>query len=168
MSSDISEISLLMSEKRQGSHSKNFSIFTPVLIRGGFEYIGNMNFILEEYKKVTGKEYEFPLYDYDMVEILRKNKMLGNNIQYNVFYVRNALIPYMIIEQHIAYDSIEINYDRYKLDLIKKVTSSEVDASDAVELIENILFQTAPKLIFTENEYIEMGGLNILQTEKWY
>lgn len=162
MSDESIENSLLMSERRQRSHSKNFLMFTPLLVRGGSEFISDMDEIMEEYEETTGIEYEFLSYDHNMVEILRKHKKLGGCSCYHIIYIRTSLVPYIKRRQDMAYEEIIINYDRYKLDLIKKIVGSEAESGDIIQLIENLIFQEVPKLQYTESEYLEM----ISQTEK--
>lgn len=128
--------------------------FIPIILRDNCNHICDFPEILKEYEEINGKMYDYNESDESMIEILRKNNLLGNSSYFSIVYLKICFVKYYRINRLVCCDSIEINYDRYKIDLIKKLISSEMLSEDIVSLTEGILFQTITKGYFTEHEYI--------------
>lgn len=123
--------------------------YTTFILKTGFESIYENDDLMLKYREITNKEYE----DVDdiIIKLLRKFK----NYEFKIYHVKNTMLNYISIERCLAFDVIKFNSDKYKLDMIKKILSSEGDNNDLVMLIESITFQDSKSPILTDSEYLE-------------
>lgn len=122
------------------SDACGYNGFTSIIIRNSFQYISDYEDIIKEYKIITGREYKYELTDETMINLMTKYNILGKNNLFELVYVRNTYVPYFEIIPEIACERFFINYDRYKLDTIKKILASETDFQTMIHIIDNIVF----------------------------
>lgn len=122
--------------------------YTHYLLKLCFESIYDNKEIMDEYLSKTGKEYE--TLDATMMDIVRKHK------NYCLYHVKKSLSVYVIVTYNIGYDSIEFDSSKYKIDIIKKILSSESNPDDSIALIESLVFQDKINPILTDEEYLTL------------
>jgi hypothetical protein len=72
-----------------------------------------------------------------MLNLLNKYGYINNN--YKVLSIKSIYIPYFTIKSYIMYEECNIDFNKYKIDQIKKLLSS--DHEDILSLIEEIIFK---------------------------
>lgn len=114
----------------------------------GFECIYDNEELMQRYFDATGKEYEE--LDDTMIEIIRDFKQHEQKL----YHVKNSMVPYIIIEHRITHDKISFDFNKYKIDMIKKILSSETNLEDSIIIIESLVFQQPVSPILTDSEYL--------------
>lgn len=147
-------ISYVNTERRKREGSLSYSSFTSFILRSSCDLLSEYQEIMNKYKELTGKEYIFNN-DEVMLSILRSTKYI--NGLFKIVHVRNCFLPYHNIICDIMYEDIEINYDRYKLDLIKKLLSSEMPNESIISITESIVFQVIENAIITDEEFLKIN-----------
>ena len=125
------------------------SEYKHFLITIGFNSIYDTD-LMEKYQDITNNEYEE--IDDIMMSLIRECK----NKEFKLYHVKEKYIPYITVEKHFAYEMINFDKYRYKLDLIKKILSSETDQNNTVMIIESIIFSDIKSPILTDQEYLEL------------
>ena len=124
--------------------------YTHFILTSGFEYIHDNEELMQRYYEMTGKEYEYE--DEEMMTILRENK----NHQYKIYHVKTNMLPYISLNRTFGCDELKFLSEKYKIDTIKKILSSESDNTGAIMLIESVIFQELKSPILTDVEYLEL------------
>ena len=106
-----------------------------IFVRNTFVSIYDIQELQDEYYKIKKKKYDDNPMDEVMISLLRKY-----NNEFKIVKIEKYLIPYIKIISYITHQKIEIDYNAYKIDLIKKILSSENELSDIIISIEYVLF----------------------------
>lgn len=124
--------------------------YSPVILKNSSQLPSEFNEIIHEYLLKTGQEYVN--IDLTMIDILKKyDNIIG--FYFRIVYIHNDFLAYYKIIDHGSFEELMINYDKYKIDLIKKYLSIEVDHENLISLIESIVFKNFNDAIKTEAEY---------------
>lgn len=150
---NLKDINSILSEKRLYKKSTSFNTFTPFVLRCMFSEIDEFPDIENQYKEKTNNHYNGDISDKIMIDILKLNGLIGEQNIFKLVYIRDCFLPYMRIIRHMGYDQLEINYDKYKIDILKKILSSENDIETIYRITECILFENIDCGILTEDEY---------------
>lgn len=126
--------------------SFKMSDYVHYLIRTEFNSIYEYSEILEEYQKITG--FNFQNLDNTMIELIRKHKPQSIKL----YHVNSKLLPYVEIERNLGYDQIKFNQQKYKIELIKKLLTSENE--NLLSLIEAVIFSDFQNIILSDEEYL--------------
>ena len=121
-----------------GLSSYDNSKYMYVILRRSFAYISDFKELMVEYKNRTGKEYDYDYKDQEMATIIIESGKYKNDIE--IVKVRTCFNNYITIISHMAYDDIKINYDGFKIDMIKMILGSEREMSEVISRIEHIVF----------------------------
>uniref|UniRef100_A0A6C0BEH8 Uncharacterized protein n=1 Tax=viral metagenome TaxID=1070528 RepID=A0A6C0BEH8_9ZZZZ len=124
--------------KIKSSIDINSSKYISIILRRSFMSIDDFDFLLTEYKELSGEEYNYDLNDQLMISLVVKHKL--NITHFSIINVKSCFLNYVIITKHFSYDDIKINYDRFRLDMIKKVLGSECEKEEILRKIEKISF----------------------------
>lgn len=125
------------------------------LITTGFDYIYDNEELMDLYYQYTGKEYNN--LDDTMINILREKKIPS----YKLYHVKQSFTPYIVLGRHLGYETICFDLSRYKLDMIKKILSSETSQEDSLMLIENLVFQDIKSPILSDSDYLSLLNVNL-------
>ena len=111
---------------------------TRFILRNSFCSISDFDDVIDEYKSITGKDYNFDIKDEIMMEILEKQNLLT---EFRIVHVKKLYEKFITIISYPNYEEIKINYDSYKIDEIKKILSSEEDLEILISRINDIVFK---------------------------
>jgi len=125
-------------------------LYSPILLRNSFQIPDEFILACDEYFTITGKIYEN--LDQTMIFILKSYKNLIG-FYFRIVYIKNNFILFSKIINYGSYEDIIIDYNKYKIDLIKRILSSEQENNILIESIESIIFQEINNCIKNEDEY---------------
>lgn len=129
--------------------------YSAIILKNSSQLPHEFNEIINEYKFVTGKNYVS--IDSIMINILKKyDNMIG--FYFKIVYINNNFLSYYNIIDYGSHEEIVINYDKYKLDLIKKCLSTENENENLISLIESIVFKNFSDVIKNEEEYSQLNS----------
>lgn len=148
----ISNENLDIKIKRLRGDSISHNLYTEFFLRNTFTCIYEFEDLINEYRQESGKDYEGGNNDQLMISLIKKNNKL-KQFYFTFVFVKNTLLPYVKIRSDICNEILTIDYNLYKIDLIKKILSTINDFSTIISLIEIVVFQEVEKGIKTEEEY---------------
>lgn len=117
------------------NYFNEISLKMEIFYRKSFVSVHDLENILDTYYKITNKNYVDNPTDTVMISLLRQYPN-----EFEITTIQKYLVPYVKIISHITHQEIEIDYNAYKIDLIKKMLSSANDAEDILISIEYLLF----------------------------
>lgn len=134
------------SNKKENKTSLSESKYEFYILRRTCLYITDFDDLLDEYKTETNLDYVYNITDINMVRsIIKLNKS-----EFRIVKVRRYFTPYVEIISHVMYDDIKINYDKFKIDKIKSILSSDRNSDEVVLDIEQICFYDFDKIQMIE------------------
>lgn len=106
-----------------------------IFVRNTFLSVYDLHDLLDTYYTITNKNYDDNPMDITMISLIRKYPN-----EFKIIKIQKYLVPYIKIISYITHQELEIDYNAYKIDVIKKILSSENDATDILTSIEYVLF----------------------------
>ena len=117
--------------------------FVTVFLRNGFP--SSDDELDKKYIELTGKKYNGCNHDIIMLDLIQSHGQI--DLYYYTVKIRRKFLPYCITNNNFLFDTIHFDFNKYKVDEIKKILSSESESK--VEEIEMLIFST-----FNEDEII--------------
>jgi len=110
-----------------------------IIVRNSFSELKDYDFILDEYKNITQKDYNFDTKDEIMIQLLEKYELIPN--QFQIIKINENLIKHTRIVSYANYEEVTINYESYKIERLKRLLSSEEEDQDLILKINEIVFE---------------------------
>lgn len=129
-------------EKRQERREREENIndmnskYEFYILRRTCSLITDFDDLLTEYKNETSIDFKYNINDVNMAMTIIKLK----NREFRIVKIRRYFTPYVEIISHVMYEEIIINYDKFRIDKIKSILSSDKNSEEALIDIDQICF----------------------------